>query len=401
MTAVSPRAYLHRGTRRSARRRPARRVWEEAPGSRRLRPHRRPQADRPALPGDRVRLLPARRSRGARHAHPAGGRRTTGREPGAYNQLFTLHGMTMIFLVRDAAARRLRQLLRAADVGARDMAFPRLNALELLDLPVLRPLHYSSFSSARPGRRLVRLRAADRARNYSPGSNLDFWRWAACSWRSRPPSGAINFIVTHLQAAGARHVAQPAAAVRLERCSSRLHGHLRAAAADRREHDAGLRPPASARTSSTRPAAATRSSGSTCSGSSAIPTSTSWFCPAIGIISSRGPAFSRPPHRRLHVRRAGDVSDRPSSPSACGCTTCSPSACRCSRWLLRAREHDDPIPSGVQMFAWIATIWRGRPCGHAVSVRRRLHLPVRASAGYRCDVCRACRLTSRLPIPTL
>ena len=49
--------------------------------------------------------------------------------PEPYDQLFTMHGVTMIFLYAVADPDGLQQLLWPLLLGARDMAFPRLNAL--------------------------------------------------------------------------------------------------------------------------------------------------------------------------------------------------------------------------------------------------------------------------------
>jgi cytochrome c oxidase subunit 1 len=49
--------------------------------------------------------------------------------PHAYNQIFTLHGTAMIFLVIAPFAFGLGNFLVPLQIGAHDMAFPRLNAL--------------------------------------------------------------------------------------------------------------------------------------------------------------------------------------------------------------------------------------------------------------------------------
>ncbi len=46
----------------------------------------------------------------------------------AYNQLFTMHGTTMIFLVVMPLVAAFSNYLIPIQIGARDVAFPRLNA---------------------------------------------------------------------------------------------------------------------------------------------------------------------------------------------------------------------------------------------------------------------------------
>ena len=78
-----------------------------------------------------------------------------------YNQLFTMHGTTMIFLAVMPLSAAFFNFLIPLQIGARDVAFPRLNAFSywvylfggiFITLPIL--------FQRRAERRLVRLRAA-------------------------------------------------------------------------------------------------------------------------------------------------------------------------------------------------------------------------------------------------
>ena len=82
--------------------------------------------------------------------------------PSTYDELFSMHGITMIFFfIIPMTTGAFGNYLLPLMIGARDMAFPRLNALSFWiflgvgDLPVheLRARHGAE-------RRLVRLRAA-------------------------------------------------------------------------------------------------------------------------------------------------------------------------------------------------------------------------------------------------
>src|SRR5579859_2190406 len=55
--------------------------------------------------------------------------------PDVYNQLFTMHGTTMIFLVVMPTLIGLANYFVPLMIGARDMAFPRLNAMTYWFLP--------------------------------------------------------------------------------------------------------------------------------------------------------------------------------------------------------------------------------------------------------------------------
>ena len=49
-------------------------------------------------------------------------------DPDTYNRLFTMHGTTMVFLVGMPMVAGFSNFLVPLMIGARDMAFPRLNA---------------------------------------------------------------------------------------------------------------------------------------------------------------------------------------------------------------------------------------------------------------------------------
>ena len=65
--------------------------------------------------------------------------------PAAYNQLFTMHGLTMVFLVIMPVAAAFTNYFLPILIGARDVAFPRLNAMSYWLFLFSGLMIYSSF----------------------------------------------------------------------------------------------------------------------------------------------------------------------------------------------------------------------------------------------------------------
>jgi cytochrome c oxidase subunit I+III len=117
--------------------------------------------------------------------------------PAAYDQLFTLHGITMIFLfVIPISTGAFGNYLLPLMIGARDMAFPRMNALSFWIFLASGLLIYTSLVIGRAPDagwfNYVPLASAQ----YSPGPNIDFYCLGLILNGFSSTAAAVNFIVT-------------------------------------------------------------------------------------------------------------------------------------------------------------------------------------------------------------
>jgi len=114
-----------------------------------------------------------------------------------YNQLFTLHGTVMIFLVVVPILAGFGNFLVPLMIGARDVAFPRLNAMSywffLFGGLTLFMSFLSSGGAARCGWTCYAPLSETR---YSPGHGVDLWILSLHLLTIASLAGAINFIAT-------------------------------------------------------------------------------------------------------------------------------------------------------------------------------------------------------------
>ena len=210
-------------------------------------------------------------------------------------------------------------------IGARDMAFPKLNALSFWLLAAGGLVFYASifFSPPECGWTCY---APLSSRQYSPSGGVDAWIFLIHLTGLSSLVGAINFYATiaNMRAPGMGWGRLPlfvwtilvyaillilalpviAAAVTMLLTDRHFGTHF---------FDASR--------------AARPCSGSTCSGSSGTPRSTSWCCPASG--SSPRSCRSSPASRSSATRRSRrPPSSSRSSGCSCGRTTCSPRRAR-------------------------------------------------------------------------
>ncbi|GAA5534188.1 cytochrome c oxidase subunit I [Deinococcus aluminii] len=119
--------------------------------------------------------------------------------PEAYNQIFTMHGTTMIFLFSTPILFGLGNYFVPLLIGARDMAFPRANSLSYWVYLFGGLFLYSSFLIGRAPDGGWFSYVPLTTRQYSPGPGLDFWSLGLLFLGIATTIGAANFIVTILK----------------------------------------------------------------------------------------------------------------------------------------------------------------------------------------------------------
>jgi cytochrome c oxidase subunit 1 len=118
--------------------------------------------------------------------------------PETYNQLFTMHGTTMIFLAIMPLSAMFFNFMIPLQIGARDVAFPRLNAFSYWVFLLGGLFLNSSFLfGAAPDQGWYGY-ANLTSRQYSPGMNVDFWMLGLQILGIASLAAAVNFFVTIL-----------------------------------------------------------------------------------------------------------------------------------------------------------------------------------------------------------
>jgi cytochrome c oxidase subunit 1 len=117
---------------------------------------------------------------------------------GTYNELFTMHGTTMVFLAVMPLNAAFFNYIIPLMLGARDVAFPRLNALSYwIFLFGSLFLNASFFVNAAPNAGWFGY-ANLTAKQFSPGANIDFWVLGLQILGVSSLIAGFNFIVTIL-----------------------------------------------------------------------------------------------------------------------------------------------------------------------------------------------------------
>ena len=118
--------------------------------------------------------------------------------PETYNMLFTMHGTTMIFLVAMPVLFGLANYVVPLQIGARDMAFPRLNAFGFWLVPlggIL--LHFSFLAGGAPAVGWFAYAPLSET-PYSSQLGVDYWALALLVLGIGSVSTSINLLVTVL-----------------------------------------------------------------------------------------------------------------------------------------------------------------------------------------------------------
>jgi cytochrome c oxidase subunit I len=116
-------------------------------------------------------------------------------EPDTYNQLFTMHGTTMVFLVVVPILAGFANYLVPLMIGAGDMAFPRLNAFSYWMFLFGGIVLYGSWFSA-DGAPSAGWTSYVPLSVQTPGIGQDLWILSLHVLTIASLAGAINFIVT-------------------------------------------------------------------------------------------------------------------------------------------------------------------------------------------------------------
>ena len=119
--------------------------------------------------------------------------------PEQYDQVFTMHGVTMIFWYASPILSGFANYLIPLFAGARDMAYPRLNAFTYWSFLASGLFLYASpFVGQAPHAGWFAY-VPYTLKQYSPGLNMDFFALALLFLTISTTAGAINFVTTILR----------------------------------------------------------------------------------------------------------------------------------------------------------------------------------------------------------
>ena len=119
--------------------------------------------------------------------------------PEAYNQIFTMHGVTMMFLFAQPVLSGFSFYLTPLMIGARELAFPRLNAFSYFAFLLAGIFIYVSFLIGRAPNAGWFNYTPLAGPVYDPGPNIDYYALGLLFLGVSTTAGACNSIVTILK----------------------------------------------------------------------------------------------------------------------------------------------------------------------------------------------------------
>ena len=119
--------------------------------------------------------------------------------PEQYDQLFTMHGVSMIFLYAAPILSGFSNYLWPLLLGSRDMAFPRLNALSYWIYLAAGIFIYAGFAVGRGPDDGWFNYVPYASRTFNPGLNMDVYALGLILLGISTTAGSANFVVTFLR----------------------------------------------------------------------------------------------------------------------------------------------------------------------------------------------------------
>jgi heme/copper-type cytochrome/quinol oxidase subunit 1 len=117
-------------------------------------------------------------------------------DPETYDQLMSMHGITMIFWYAAPVLSGFSNYLMPLMLGARDMALPRTNAFSYWMFLLSGLFIYASFALGQAPHAGWFAYTPYTLREYSPGLNMDFYALSLILLTISTTAGGINFLVT-------------------------------------------------------------------------------------------------------------------------------------------------------------------------------------------------------------
>src|SRR2546423_7713345 len=117
-------------------------------------------------------------------------------DPETYNQLVSSHGVTMIFFFVTVFLTGIANYIVPIMVGARDMAFPRLNLLGFWMIPVSIVIYYMGFFTGGALNAGWTAYTPLTTRQFNPGLGVDLWALSLIVWAISGIMASTNFLTT-------------------------------------------------------------------------------------------------------------------------------------------------------------------------------------------------------------